>query len=173
MSQASCQVERTDSRDWVQPRSSTSRGLAIQRKEKLVLPRTFKWIERIIYQALSHEHQYCWRKIPITLTIGVGPWFARCLTASSSARRRPSPDSVANYRLLLKTGLIHKRLDRSVKSAPVILTDFNEPEWLQRARNRNQQFCCCRTLRKDLPEEPSTRGWRHIAISPTRRYSSR
>ena len=30
-----------------------------------------------------------------------------------------------------------------------------------------------RTLRKDLPEEPSARGWRNIAISPTRRYSSR
>ena len=69
MSQASYQVERTDSRDWVQPRSSTARGLAIQRKEKLVLTRTFKWIERLIYQALSHEHQYCWRKIPIALKI--------------------------------------------------------------------------------------------------------
>jgi hypothetical protein len=30
-----------------------------------------------------------------------------------------------------------------------------------------------RTLRKDLPEERSTRGWRNIAISTTRRYSER
>ncbi len=56
--------------------------------------------------------------------------------------RFPSPDSVPNYQLLFKTGLIHKRLDRNVKSAPVIFIDFNEPEWLQRAGNRNQQFCC-------------------------------
>jgi len=27
------------------------------------LSRTVKWIERLIYQALSHEHHYCWHKI--------------------------------------------------------------------------------------------------------------
>jgi hypothetical protein len=42
MNPARFRVERTDSKDWVQPRNSTSRGLVIQPKEKLVLTETFK-----------------------------------------------------------------------------------------------------------------------------------
>jgi hypothetical protein len=42
MNPAPYRMGRTDSKDWVQPRSSTSQGLAIQQKEKLVLTETFK-----------------------------------------------------------------------------------------------------------------------------------
>jgi hypothetical protein len=35
-------AERRDSRDWVQPRNSASRGLAIRQKGKLVSNETFR-----------------------------------------------------------------------------------------------------------------------------------
>ena len=70
----------------------------------------------------------------------------------------PSPDSVANYRLLLQSGLIHIRLDGSIKSVPVILTDLNEPEWLQSAGNRNQEFCCAKHQASLRSEHQFDRG---------------
>jgi len=48
--------------------------------------------------------------------------------------------------IVVQDGPYQPRLDRSAKSAPVVLTDFNEPEWLQSAGDRSQHFCAAEHL---------------------------
>ena len=69
-----------------------------------------------------------------------------------------SPDSIPDDRFLFKSVLIHVRLDDSVKSAPIVVADLKEPERLQSAGNRNQQFCCPENQASFRPEHQLNNG---------------